>query len=272
MPLPKRQFLDPRPLAEALAEPIVGAVNIPWEELPLRAHELPPPRETVRIVASPTLSRIVGDWLEKGGRVWESVPFERTDAYTSGRLWSPHPLVESFATSQAPGIAWDLGCGSGRDAIYLASCGWKVIAIDHLADAVERGQLSATRLLEEGAKLIEWRAESVSARAIPEGNVDLALMIFFLKRDALARTAQRLAPGGSILLETYTPTHRLQTGKPKDATLAMDARGARELLEEFEFLLCDEALRGERHTLRVQARKPSRPPESNEGPGTRQTR
>jgi len=256
VPLLKRQFLDPRPLAEALALPIAGAVNIPWAELPLRAHELPPPGETVKIAAELPLSQMVGEWLENGGRAWETVPFDWADSYTPGRLWSPHPLIEAFAASQPPGVAWDLGCGSGRDAIYLASCGWQAIAIDHLSDAIERGQLSADRLLGSDAGLIEWRPEPVSHARLPEGDVDLALMIFFLERGALAQAARRLSPGGSILMETFTPTHRLRTGKPKDSALAIDVGEVRELLEGFKFLLCEEALRGERHTLRIHARKP----------------
>ena len=43
--------------------------------------------------------------------------------------------IERFA---APGIAVDLGCGDGRDAVELLRRGWRVVAIDAEAEAIAR--------------------------------------------------------------------------------------------------------------------------------------
>ena len=43
----------------------------------------------------------------------------------------PHPLVKKFiGMNISPSKAIDLGCGAGRDTIYLIQNGWKVLSID----------------------------------------------------------------------------------------------------------------------------------------------
>ena len=43
----------------------------------------------------------------------------------------PHPMVKKFIDmNNNPKYAIDLGCGAGRDTIYLIKNGWKVLSID----------------------------------------------------------------------------------------------------------------------------------------------
>lgn len=43
----------------------------------------------------------------------------------------PHPMVKKFINMNVkPKNAVDLGCGAGRDTIYLIKNGWKVLSID----------------------------------------------------------------------------------------------------------------------------------------------
>ena len=43
----------------------------------------------------------------------------------------PHLIVKKFINMNSnPKYAIDLGCGAGRDTIYLIKNGWKVLAID----------------------------------------------------------------------------------------------------------------------------------------------
>ena len=43
----------------------------------------------------------------------------------------PHPIVTKFLSMGIkPGYAIDLGCGTGRDTIYLIKNGWNVLSID----------------------------------------------------------------------------------------------------------------------------------------------
>jgi SAM-dependent methyltransferase len=129
-----------------------------------------------------------------------------------------------------------------------------VLAVDRLPDALERGRLTAGRLLGADAGRVEWLCADSKDAPIPEP-VDLVLMILFLDRAGLRRATDRLRPGGAVLLEVFTPTYRSEKGKPRDPDLVLDAEGARHLLAGLNVELAEETRRGERHTLRVAARR-----------------
>lgn len=48
----------------------------------------------------------------------------------------PEPVKRLAGEPSAPGRALDLGCGSGRDAVYLAQQGWQVTAVDAVTQAL----------------------------------------------------------------------------------------------------------------------------------------
>lgn len=253
-PLPRRSFLDVRPLDLAQATPALDAVNIPLDELSVRQHELPPKSQTICLTDDPDWSPRAAEWLARGGRRCEFVPFQSAQDLTPGRLWEPHPLTLEAIAALPPGQCLDLGCGAGRDAIYLASAGWSVVAVDHLPDAIQRGRLSAERLLSERSGSIEWIAQDAGAYQSKD-LLDLALMLFFLDRAAIEIAKAHLNAGGLFALECFTPTHRKQTGKPGDPTFAMSLEEAYERFPNFTPIVAEEAWRNDRHTLRWLARK-----------------
>jgi SAM-dependent methyltransferase len=245
--------LDVRERQEAEARPILDAANIPFSELSDRSHELPPANTVIRIAAEPGLAAKTAEWLSQHGRRSESADFSySTDPFVPARLWAPNKLVESAVTTEPPGRVLDLACGSGRDAVYLAAAGWNVVAVDILPDALDRGRLTAARF--DCADQIEWTCADLRTFN-PEGSFDLIVMAFFLDRFTIGRAAAALSSGGLLLLETFTPGHRALTGKPRSLALTLSGAEVPELLPDFDLLLCGEALRAEKHTIRVVARK-----------------
>jgi SAM-dependent methyltransferase len=112
------------------------------------------------------------------------------------------PLV-SEAGDLPPGTALDAGAGEGGDALWLASRGWRVTAVDFSPVALERGAATATEL--GLADRIEWRHEDLDVWAPPEGAFDLVtahyLHATWTDRDALfRRLAAAVAPGGTLLV------------------------------------------------------------------------
>jgi SAM-dependent methyltransferase len=228
--------------------PIDDAVNIPAGELAERTHELPPRPRGVRVADTGTACAEAGAWLETHGRVVEII---RDFAYATdgksappGRLWSPSAFLAEIAArvknelevaratvgashphGSARVRALDVACGTGRDAVYLASLVWDVTATDILPDALARGAALEARY---GAMVrpIRWlcadfevaagpmRLEPAVERLAFEDGFDLICVVRYLHRPLFPHLVGWLAPGGSLVYETFTTTHRQRHEKP----------------------------------------------------------
>jgi SAM-dependent methyltransferase len=56
----------------------------------------------------------------------------------------PPALVELIDQYPVPGRALDIGCGTGRDAVYLAGKGWTVTGVDSVERALDAARRRAT--------------------------------------------------------------------------------------------------------------------------------
>lgn len=141
----------------------------------------------------------------------------------SGLVWGggPNRFVAAALTGVPPGRALDLGSGEGRHAIWLASLGWQVTAVDFSEVGVERGRRLATA---RGVQ-IDWvRADVLDYR--PEAGAFDAVLIAYLHLlpDALAavlaRAARAVATGGCILVVGHDVSNlRDGVGGPQDPAL-----------------------------------------------------
>ena len=95
-------------------------------------------------------------WSEKEGVVsLRSMSFAYRLLYRLGMTpWDRQPFPPELASlvegprALAPGKALDLGCGTGKHAVYLASHGWKVTGVDFVprALAVARDRAAAAQV------------------------------------------------------------------------------------------------------------------------------
>jgi SAM-dependent methyltransferase len=126
---------------------------------------------------------------------------------SSERVWSgrPNPQLVAEASDLAPGTALDVGCGEGADAIWLASRGWRVTAVDFATTALRRGAAHAEAKGVELAARIEWRHADLRVWTPPEADFDLVSAQYMHlppaeRRDLFARLAAAVAPGGTLLI------------------------------------------------------------------------
>ncbi|SMG37057.1 SAM-dependent methyltransferase [Agreia pratensis] len=130
---------------------------------------------------------------------WES-RYREADRAWSGRA---NAALEREAVDLAPGRALDLGSGEGGDALWLASRGWRVTAVDISPTALERGRAAADYA--GLGERISW-VEADLATWIPDGEFDLVSAHFLhspveLPREAiLRRAASAVAPSGVLLI------------------------------------------------------------------------
>jgi len=130
----------------------------------------------------------------------------------------PTPLLAETAAGLAVGKALDLASGTGRNALWLASRGWQVTAVDAssaaidflLATATQRGVTLAAKVanLEEH----EYRIE-VSAW-------NLIAICYYLQRDLFEPAKRGVVPGGLLISIVHItesgeePTgHRVRPGE-----------------------------------------------------------
>lgn len=250
--------LDPRPAAEAAAHPIADAVNIPLAELPARTHELPPTTNVVQVVGPATLAEQTVNWLNTHGRrACAAADWNYAEGPTRlARLWLPNGLLEEIVAGLPPGMALDLACGTGRDAVYLATRGWQVTAVDVLPDALERGRALAARYA-PGAPPVRWlQADLEHDPPAALGPFDLVIMVRYLYRPLLTRLRDWLRPGGSLICECFTMTHRARHGRPARPADVVGPGELRALLADLTLRCYAEDWQGEAHTARAWAVRP----------------
>ena len=121
--------------------------------------------------------------------------------YAENQQWStgPNALVAELLGGLPPGDAVDLAAGEGRHALWLASLGWRVTAVDFSDVGLGRGrsQPGAERVTWVTADVLEWAAEPHS--------LDLVLVAYLhipepQMTDLLTRAVGWLRPGGRFLL------------------------------------------------------------------------
>ncbi|HVT13014.1 MAG TPA: methyltransferase domain-containing protein [Fimbriimonadaceae bacterium] len=154
-----------------------------------------------------------------------------------------------------PGMALDLACGTGRDAVFLASLGWEVTAIDHLPDALQRGQDLARRYLRSDlAERIRWVCQDLEKVAVG-GAFDLVSIFWFLDRGVLRSVPGLLHSGGSLVLETFSAIHRERYGKPRTESFVLRTGEPASLLPQLTTRLEEAGWHGDRHSVRFWATK-----------------
>jgi tellurite methyltransferase len=109
--------------------------------------------------------------------------------------WTPAPLLVETVDALAPGRALDVACGAGRNALYLATLGWDVDAVD--------ASPAAIRLLRQRAAGLRVHAHVADLERgefpFPSAAYDLVCCFFYLQRDLFVPLQQAIRPGGTFL-------------------------------------------------------------------------
>jgi len=146
-------------------------------------------------------------------------------------VWSatPNQWVESELRDVSPGRALDLACGEGRNAIWLASLGWDVTAVDFAVAGLAKGRtLQASRDDADRLRIV-WLCADVVTWAAPPGSFDLALLCYLQlpadqRRAAVRHAASSLSPGGLLLVVGHDTTNLTDgVGGPPDARVLFTA-------------------------------------------------
>lgn len=111
---------------------------------------------------------------------------------------TPSPLVERFAGALTPGDVLDLACGPGRNALYLASRGWRVTAVDGSPVAIDTLLARAEKQnlqIDAGVVDLERGEFAIKADAY-----DLVCDCYYLQRSLIQPMKTGLRAGGLLIM------------------------------------------------------------------------
>ena len=138
-------------------------------------------------------------------------------------VWSgdPNPQLVAETAELTPGAALDAGAGEGADAIWLASQGWHVTAVDWSGVALDRAAAQAAKRGRDVAGRITWLQEDLTCWDPGAAGYTLVTAQYLhlppAQREAvLARLAGAVGPGGTLLIVGHHPSD-LQTTVPRPA-------------------------------------------------------
>jgi SAM-dependent methyltransferase len=120
-------------------------------------------------------------------------------------------VFESGAWQLPSGKALDLACGKGRNALYLAECGFEVVAMDISTVALEEGR----RRAEEKNLRIVWEQSDLEQVQLASAAFDLIVNFNYLQRTLIPQMKAALKSGGYIIIESYLIDQRT-IGQPKN--------------------------------------------------------
>lgn len=126
------------------------------------------------------------------------------------RVWSGRPnamLVDEVGVLP-PGRALDVACGEGGDALWLASRGWTVTAMDLAQAALDRVDGAAAAAGPEVAARVRTVRGDIGSWDPGAGAYDLVTTHFLhlppaVRAAAFARMAGAVAPGGTLLVVAH---------------------------------------------------------------------
>jgi SAM-dependent methyltransferase len=158
----------------------------------------------------------------------------RPNAFVTGQAWRLPP----------GGRVLMAGDGEGRNGVWLAEQGHRVVSVDFSPRALQK----ATRLaLDRGVRLTTICAD-LTDWDWPEGTYDAAVAIFLHVMPAARRPVHRamlhaVRPGGLVLVEGFAPDQlRYGTGGPKDPSMLHPAEALADDFAGAEILELEEAV------------------------------
>lgn len=138
-------------------------------------------------------------------------------------IWTAQANRALMAEAEAlqPGRALDIGCGEGRNAVWLATKGWEVTGVDFSSVGLEK----ARQLAEAQAVEVEWVLADLRSYHPARQDYDLVIVLYLHlgpedRRAVHGAAASALAPGGTMVVLGHDASNLTDGyGGPQDPAL-----------------------------------------------------
>lgn len=125
---------------------------------------------------------------------------------------SPSQLLREYVSWAPDGRAIDVATGTGRNALFLAECGYDVDALDISETAISRAKRNA----EECSVDINWIRVDVADHNFPDDTYSLAVVSFYHDPALVSKLVDALEPGGLLVYEHHIHTSEDVERGPSD--------------------------------------------------------
>ncbi|MBZ5564319.1 MAG: class I SAM-dependent methyltransferase [Acidobacteriia bacterium] len=161
-------------------------------------------------------------------------------------------LVEFARLLPEKGLVLDLACGGGRNSVFLAERGLRVIGVDRAFPALEQGKALAAR---RGLN-VAWLQADLTQLTFFAPAFDVCLVFYYRDPELYPRLRAWLRPGGLLLYETSTREQLRFASGPRNPAHLLEPGELLAAAHDWEILYSREA-RHQRGIASLVARKPT---------------
>lgn len=130
------------------------------------------------------------------------------ERYKEEDFWKtkgPSEFLKKWQPKLPPGKALVPGCGTGRNAVFLASKNYSVDAIDYSDEGLKIARDRAQKKEVE----VNWIHSNISEYEFPENEYDVVAISFFHPQEKLSSIKKSLKSGGFFIYE-----HHITSNEP----------------------------------------------------------
>ncbi len=116
------------------------------------------------------------------------------------------------------GPVLDLACGDGRNGLFLAECGLRVVFCDRSETSLDKVKRNASKL---GLGVETWQLDlETGTKGLPENRFGAILVFRYLHRPLIPEIKLSLRKDGLLIYETFTMT-QAQFGRPRNPSFLL---------------------------------------------------
>ncbi len=146
----------------------------------------------------------------------------------------------------------DIGMGEGRNAVFLATKGYKVTGIDISRVAIQKARF----LAKEFGVRIDTIHKSMKDIKIKNGTIDAIICFYYVDRTVVQTLMDWLRPGGVLVFEAYSINQKNINKMNEDDSYLLKEAELLTLFPGFRILKYEEPMHEKEYTSSIIVQKP----------------
>lgn len=150
----------------------------------------------------------------------------------------PSNILVEWEPQLPEGKAFDIGCGTGRNALFLAQKGYTVDAIDFSEEALNIAQDRARKLNLK----VNWILDNVNKYEFPTKEYNVIVISFFHPQQKITEIKKSLKEEGIIIMENHISTEDEINRGPSNPHFRFEPNELLNIFSNFQILFYEEGI------------------------------